>query len=381
MIEEHIDRESWQPVSVAVSGLEALKAKHQELIVVDAYRKNLEELFLLRNPKYRFDKNYASECEAFCQQHYGGKLPADVGAWFYFPWSNTLVHFLTEELHQELRTGRNKNLISQDEQGIYYGATVAVLGMSVGSHVAVMLAMTGGAKHLRIADPDAISGDNLNRIRSGYQNVGTNKAIVVARQIAEINPYAHVIVYIEGVQELTMGEIVDGASLIVEEMDNPFFKLKIREMARDRGIPVVMGTDNGDGVIIDIERYDLDRVYPILHGKIGSMTAEQFRHLSPKDLPRVAAKIAGADLAVPRMLASVVEVGRTLYSWPQLGTAANLCGTVVAYLARRIIVKAPNIRSGRYQVNLDGTFESDYGRKWFSRKAGFIKFIREMQKR
>ena len=111
------------------------------------------------------------------------------------------------------------------------------------------------------------------------------------------------------------------------------------------------------------------------------MTAEQFRHLPPKDLPRVAAKIAGADLAVPRMLASVVEVGRSLYSWPQLGTAANLCGTVVSYLARRIIVKASNIRSGRYQVNLDATFESDYGRKWFSRKADFIKFVREMQKR
>jgi hypothetical protein len=377
---EVIDRETWQPLRIAPSGIDSLKGQHPELSIVDQYKKNLEELFLLRNPKYRFDKNYAAEFDSFCAGPVGKGLTVDTGEWFYFPWLNTLIHFLPEDLHYELRTGRNRNLIPKEEQDRFYGSTIAVLGMSVGSHVALMIAMTGGAKHLRLADPDAISGDNLNRIRSGYQNVGINKAIVVARQIAEMNPYADIKIYKEGLQEANMQEILDGATLVAEEMDSPFFKLKIREMARSRRIPVVMGTDNGDGVIVDIERFDLDGNYPILHGKVGSMTAEQFRHLSPKDLPRVAAKIAGADLAVPRMLLSVTEVGKTLYSWPQLGSAANLCGTVVSYLARRIVLKAPNIKSGRYQVSLDGTFESDYKRKWFSRKVGFIKFAKKMQK-
>ena len=60
------------------------------------------------------------------------------------------------------------------------------------------------------------------------------------------------------------------------------------------------------------------------------------------------------------MKQSVLEVGKSIYSWPQLGTAANLCGSSIAYLARRIINKSDNIKSGRYEVNLDSIFEDDY---------------------
>lgn len=384
MAEERVDRVSWQPIKINIqNGFDAalgiLRKEHPELVVVDRYKKNLEELFLLGNPKYRFDKNYQDDFRGFTEAHCAGSPMDAAGAWFYFPWLNTLIHYFNQDFHYELRTGRNRNLITKEEQEIYFNATVVVLGMSVGSHVAVTIAMTGGAKHFKLADPDAISGDNLNRVRGGYQNVGINKAVFVARQITEINPYAEIEIYEEGLHERNIEQIISETTIVVEEMDNPFFKVKAREIARHRGIPVVMGTDNGDGIIVDIERFDLDKNYPILHGKIGSMTAEEFRVLPPKDIPRVAAKIAGADVAVPRMLQSVVEVGDTLYSWPQLGTAANMCGTVIAYLTRKIILKAPNIKSGRYQVNLDAIFESDYRRMWFSRKMNFFKFIRKMK--
>jgi hypothetical protein len=142
-----------------------------------------------------------------------------------------------------------------------------------------------------------------------------------------------------------------------------------------------MGTDNGDGIITDVERFDLDAGRPILHGKLGQVTASALRAMPPRDLPRVAARIAGADLAVARMLESVTQVGQTLYSWPQLGTAANLCGTVVAYLVRRILLGDPVIRSGRYQVSLDAIFESGYKRRWLSRKLAFLRFIKIMKGR
>jgi len=74
------------------------------------------------------------------------------------------------------------------------------------------------------------------------------------------------------------------------------------------------------------------------------------------DLPKVAAEIAGADLVVPRMLESVAEVGKTLYSWPQLGTAANMCGSLLAYLTRRIIVGDDTLKSGRYTVSPEMIF-------------------------
>jgi hypothetical protein len=55
------------------------------------------------------------------------------------------------------------------------------------------------------------------------------------------------------------------------------------------------------------------------------------------------------------MLESVMEVGKTLYSWPQLGNAATLCGSVLTYLARQIIVGAP-VPSGRTDFSVANFF-------------------------
>lgn len=347
MIVEKIDRESWRPEPTAAGQVMELAAVKPGLQIVDQTNSNLEELFLLRNPQYRFDKNYQTPLQDFLR-HYD---QPDFGQWFYFPWLNITIRFLPEALHFELRTGRNKNLITLTEQIRFYYSTVVILGLSVGSHVAEVVAMTGGAKHLKLADPDNLSGDNLNRIRAGFHNVGTKKIIVAARQIFEINPYSEIELYPEGINDKNADAILSGSDVLIEETDNPYWKLRTRELARERGLPVLMATDNGDGAIVDIERYDLNKDTPILNGLIGDLTAERLKDMPPRDLPKVAAKIAGAELVVPRMLESVAAVGKTLYSWPQLGTAANLCGSLVAYLARRVIIGDKNLRSGRYSIN------------------------------
>ena len=62
-VNDTADRSSWQPVRLGVAGgietaIAALVREHPELAIADQYERNLEEHFLLRNPKYRFDKNY-----------------------------------------------------------------------------------------------------------------------------------------------------------------------------------------------------------------------------------------------------------------------------------------------------------------------------------
>jgi len=210
--------------------------------------------------------------------------------------------------------------------------------------------------------------------------VGINKAIAVARQIYELNPYVSLDVFSDGLNAGNMDEILSGVDIVIEEMDDLFWKLKIREKARTLGIPVIMGTDNGDGIIVDIERFDMNNSYPLLHGKIRDLQSSDCRKIDPKDLPRIYAKVAGASLAVPRMLTSVAEVGKTLYSWPQLGTAANLCGTVITYLARSIVLGDTSIKSGRYQVDLDKIFRLGHTRRQFNQKIEFTRFLKKMKK-
>lgn len=353
--------------------------KNSNILIRDEYRSQLKELFLLRNPQLRYNKNYKKEFTKFIKVHLNGvKDLKNKGSWFYFSWLKISVHILSEDLFLEMRTGRNRNLITKKEQNRFYNSTIAVAGLSVGSHVVATIAMNGGAKKIKIADPDTLSGSNLNRIRTGVQNIGVKKVVLAARQIFEINPYSEVEIYEDGLNENNINKFLKDADLLIEEMDNPYFKFVIREHAKKMGTPVIMATDNGDNIFVDIERYDLNKNMIIFNGLVKGINAKEIKNLKPQDLPRIAAKIAGAEIATTRMQRSVLGVGRTLYSWPQLGTAANLCGSVLTYLARNIINGYNNYNSGRYEVNLEAIFDEDYNKNERLRKVNTLKFLKNI---
>jgi molybdopterin/thiamine biosynthesis adenylyltransferase len=380
-IKEKVDRKNWKPKLLQKSKLnQELKAHIKRGAgIIDQYDPMLEEVFLLRHPRYRYDKEYAAHLKEFKAKHYKDHS-VQAGNWFYYPWLNQVIHFLPDKMHQELRTARNRFLITAEEQEKFYNAKIGVMGMSVGSHVALTIAMTGGAKEIKLADPDELSGSNLNRIRTGFQNIGLSKTIAVARQICEMNPYAKVTIFEQGVTEQNLDKFISDLDLIVEEMDNPFLKIQARVLARKYRIPLIMGADNGDNIIVDVERYDLEKNRPLLHGILGNISLEALKKVQPRDLPHVIAKMAGADRATLRMLESVLEVGKTIYSWPQLGNAATLCGTTLTYLARKIII-GDRVNSGRYDVDLDMIFageskaqkaSTDKKRKQYLKKMGLI---------
>ncbi|MBI4085048.1 MAG: ThiF family adenylyltransferase [Candidatus Liptonbacteria bacterium] len=364
--------------------LESFKSRFAVDEVIDNYASQLEELFLVRNPKYRLDKNYKEEFEKFLKEHLSGKETKDAGSWFYFPWSKKLAHYLSDEMHQELRTARNKNLITKAEQEKFYNFKIGVAGLSVGSHAALTIAMMGGGRTMKLADPDEISGSNLNRIRYDFTEVGKSKCELACRKILQINPYAEIIDYPAGITEENIAEFLAGPpklDVLVEECDNLEMKVRLRIEAKKLGIPVVMATDNGDNVIIDIERYDLDPNLKIFNGAAGDLTVEEFRNFPPQELPKLASKIAGPEVTVPRMLDSLLEVGKTLYSWPQLGDAATLAGVSLSYVVKKMAL-GEKIKSGKLEVNLDSVFDPDYflesaknerdeKRRGFAGKMGF----------
>lgn len=332
--------------------------KTKNAAVIDVYRELLEDLFLIRNPRFKFNKNYTKEFEAFINEHIGSHSIEESGSWFYFSWSNQLVHYLSDTEHQELRTTRNRNLITTDEQKKLRDSRIAIAGMSVGSHCALTLNMMGMSRYIKIADPDTLSGSNMNRVRYDFSKVGQKKTAVAREYIYQMDPYGEVEEYAEGVTSENVDSFLKDVDVLVEETDHLETKIFLREEARKRGIPVVMATDNGDGVIVDIERFDLDKETYLFNGLIGDITLDEFKAFPPEELPRLATKIAGAEMIVPRMMSSLSEVGKTLYSWPQLGDAATLSGVVVAFAVKQIVLGLP-IRSGKIDVNLEKIFSNN----------------------
>lgn len=345
-------------LNLRASSLDDFKKSNPVDEVIDRYDDLIEDLFLTRNPRFKFDTNYQPELALFKEKEVNRET---AGGWIYFPWNKRVVYYLAEPLHQELRTARNKRLITQQEQQEFYGSKVGIAGLSVGSHTALTLGMMGGCKVMRLADPDFISPSNLNRIRAPFTHVGKNKCDLVQQFLYEINPYAEIETYKEGVTAANLAQFVSGLDVIVDAIDNLELKIRLRLSAREHQIPVIMATDNGDNVIIDIERYDLQDGLELFNGAIGPVTLKDFQNFQFSDMPKLATRIAGAELVIPRMLESVADVGKTLYSWPQLGSAATLAGVATSYAIKRIAL-GQAIRTGKFEINLDAVFDPDYHR-------------------
>lgn len=327
--------------------------------VVDTIEMQIEELFLIRSPKYRYSKGFKNELKHFKEEITLKKSLKDYGNWFYFPNDKLIIHYLPEEIHQEIRTARNRNLITKNEQDKFHNFSVGIAGLSIGSHAAYTLSMMGGGKVLKLADPDTLSASNLNRVRYDFTQVGEKKTLLSAKGILKINPYADIYLYPKGINNANISEFLFGPpkiDVLIEEVDDLRLKFDLRFLAKEYKIPVIMATDNGDNVIVDVERYDLDNNLDIFNGLVGEITHESLNDIPEDVLNALIGNIVGVDYVTNRVLKSLVEVGKTLYSWPQLGDAANLSGSVIVYLIKAMSLGQP-LKSGKYAVDLDKIFQ------------------------
>ena len=88
-----------------------------------------------------------------------------------------------------LRLDRNRNKITRVEQDQLCQQKVGVVGLSVGHSIAYALALEGICAELRLADFDTLELSNLNRIPATVLDLGVNKATILSRRIAELDPF------------------------------------------------------------------------------------------------------------------------------------------------------------------------------------------------
>lgn len=354
-------------------------------VIVDELPSQFEELYKIRHPQTIYKPWTADNLEKFTVKITGKKPLAHFGTWCWYPWNKTLIHFLPEPLHLELRTARNRNLITKSEQRRFYGAHIGVAGLSVGNAVVSILVHTGGGKYLRIADSDVMSGSNTNRIRAGFDTVGTAKTTVIAREVLLTDPYTDLRVFTEGLTEKNLDRFLTypvPLTVVVDEMDNLYLKIRLRLLARKHRIPVVMAADNGEGVVVDIERYDLHPNLPLMHGDVPEAELLTIR----PDTPRaVAARIISTwvkpENIAERMMLSLLELGKSIYTWPQLGNAAAMAGSVMSYVVRQIAVQNPLIE-GKVVVSPETLFVPPhlYAYQQKRREKIYKKFLMTMKK-
>lgn len=317
-------------------------------VCVDHIELMLGELLKTRHPAAIYPPG---ALEAEVQAYLGGVPAEQYGVWVFYPWLGKIVHLLPEAEFVELRTSRNRHKILQPEQDLLRSKTVGVVGLSVGQSVAVTMAQERCCGSIRLADFDVLELSNMNRIRSGVHEIGELKVVNTAREILEIDPFLQVEIFPEGLHRdnmdafFTQNGVLD---LVIDECDSLDVKLLLRERAKALHIPVLM--DTSDRGMLDIELFDREPDRPILHGLVDDLRSEQLKDLDTDGKIPYILKIVGVDTMSERMKASMLEVGQSIRTWPQLASAVTLGGGVTCDVARRVLL-GENLRSGRYFID------------------------------
>ena len=274
------------------------------------------------------------------------------GHWVYLPWKNAVVRYPDPDDHYELRTFRNRHVITADEHQLLRHQTVAFFGLSVGRRVLSQVAQLGIGNRYLFGDPDRISVTNLNRLNSSMSEVGLSKTISAAREISDIDPYIAQVHLEDGYTTPEAEQVMDQwrPLVIVEEVDDLRAKAAVREYAMTKRIPVVMATDVGDISVVHVERYDTEDVSPF-SGRISDDTFARLRddELTPQELVSVLLDVSGRDAALgsPRLIKSFMDIGRGLAGLAQLGTTVGMGASMAALAIREIALGRP-LPSGSY---------------------------------
>ncbi|GAB1812851.1 Rv1355c family protein [Mycobacterium sp. MUNTM1] len=268
--------------------------------------------------------------------------------WAYYPWRRAVVAVLGPRGFRALRLDRNRNNITSQEQTTLSSLTIGVAGLSVGHVIAHTLAVQGLCGRLRLADFDHLELSNLNRVPATVFDLGLNKAQVAARRVAELDPYLAVEVFDAGINTDTIDAFLDGLDIVIEECDSLDMKVALRIAARDRHVPVLMATS--DRGRVDVERFDQDPERPVMHGLLDQLDINLVAGMSRREkLPHML-RYDEAEHISPRTAASLIEIDRSLSTWPQLASDVIVGAAAMAEAVRRIGL-GENLRSGRCRID------------------------------
>lgn len=337
--------------------LEKLVGNNPVINVIDSYDEQFAELQLSLDAfLYRANENVQiNSIKDKLSTHYAKRKSWEMGAWVYYPWRQELVHVLAEPDFTSLRTIRNRDLITTSEQEKLYNFSVACVGMSVGSASALSLVLSGASKKLKLADGAVISGSNLNRIMTGVTSVGLEKSLVIARAAYEMNPFIEVN-RLSKITSSSIGDLFDKPwhiAAVIDEIDDLEIKIRLRLEAKKRKLPVIMATELADSVMLDIERFDLEPTRPLFHGLVPDIEKIIGRKdMNNREWQKHAASIIQAKNMPVILQKSLLKIGTSIVTHPQLGSTVMMTGGVTTYAIKQIALGRP-LPSGRTNISLD----------------------------
>lgn len=144
------------------------------------------------------------------------------------------------------RYQRNRSMFTLADQFLLFQSQIVVVGCGgLGGYVIEELTRLGIGRIIAI-DPDIFEECNLNRqLFSSPNNLGKPKVAAALARVNEINPTVTLIPIHESFGSSNGREIISGATVVVDALDNIATRLDLAEICTELKIPLVYGAIGG----------------------------------------------------------------------------------------------------------------------------------------
>jgi len=236
------------------------------------------------------------------------------------PRTQTILLLPDHETFYQTLVSRGYPLVSREDQQRLRTAKIGIAGQgTVGGNLAVAMARYG-FENLRTCDPDTFEITNLNRQPCNLFTLGNEKTEEVAYQARAINPFMQVEQF-EPLSEDNLAAFVEGCDVVVSALDNTRLIVGLNIEARKQMVPVLLGTDVGSGVLLDV--FDYRQTDALMHGRVE----EDDISLPPIEL---IFKFLGIDNFPVEMLDALQRrIDGELDYFAQTIVSANLCSSAL----------------------------------------------------
>ncbi|MEW6665652.1 MAG: ThiF family adenylyltransferase [Thermodesulfobacteriota bacterium] len=209
---------------------------------------------------------------------------------------------LSRVYHEALEAGicpyryvRNRDSVSLEEQLSLARGRVAVVGAGgLGGHVILLLARIGVGS-LVVVDCDVFDETNLNRqALCRTSTLQKSKAGEAAAQVRDINPGVEVTAHPVKVDDSNIREVLAGAQVAVDALDNVRDRLILERGAKSLQIPLVHGALAGfDGQVMTV--FPEDRGLSLVYGRDAPQEKD----------PRSPEAVLGVPALMPCLIATL----------------------------------------------------------------------------
>jgi molybdopterin/thiamine biosynthesis adenylyltransferase len=237
-----------------------------------------------------------------------------------------------EAFYREFTT-RNVPLIHAQEQALLRSSKIVIAGCGSTGGACGMPLLRSGAEHFVVYDPGTFELNNFNRQEATLDDIGRNKAVVLAERMHGVNHHAEIEIHAEGVVPGEIDEQVRDAAVVIDAVDvttksGMAAKLALHRACVIARVPVITAYDIAMRQYIEV--FDYRTIGEPFDGRIDATELTEPNEMLAKLLP-----VKALPLEIFPVIRSRAKNADEPF--PQLAMTANLLSAVIVPLLLNVL--------------------------------------------